>query len=97
MKPRPPVTPDGTALSHLGWTGKHSAIRRAVRNGCSLVVRDPLGDAWVEDPDAWWSEHGDQVVTDDHQAAEPWPETAYFVPTFWRSGDTRVVLMEENC
>lgn len=94
---KPPLTLKGSVCTPMGWTGKHSAIRKALSNGAALVVRDPLEDTWVGDSAAWWAEHGPQVVTDDHTPAKPWPEFAYFVPTLWRSEDGQVVLMAENC
>jgi hypothetical protein len=90
-------TPTGEALAPMGWTGKHAAIRKVLSGGAALVVRDSLLDTWVDDPSDWWTAHGQQVLTDDHEPAETWPITAYFVPSLWRSPDGRVVLMDENC
>lgn len=81
----------------MGWTGKHAAIRKALSGGAGLVVRATLSDTWVEDPPSWWKAHEAQVVTDDHEPAEPWPASAFYVPSLWRSVDGKVVLMEENC
>lgn len=89
--------PTGETLARMGWTGKHSAIRKALADGAALVVRDGLNDTWIDDPVAWWSSHGDQVVTDDHTPREPWPEGAYFVPSLWRSPSGKVVAMDEHC
>lgn len=90
-------SPSGEELSPRGWTGKHAALRRAFADGAALVVRDTVADTWVDDPQRWWADHGDQVLTDDHDPAEPWPGTAYYVPSFWRSEQGRVVLLQENC
>jgi hypothetical protein len=81
----------------MGWTGKHSAIRQALSSGAALVVRDSRTDAWIADPSGWWTAHGEQVATADHEPDQPWPAHAYFVPSMWRSSEGRVVLMEENC
>jgi hypothetical protein len=81
----------------LGWTGKHSAIRKALSSGASLVVRDSVTDTWIDDPLGWWAVHCEQVATADHEPVEPWPADAYFVPSLWRSPERKVVLMEENC
>jgi hypothetical protein len=81
----------------MGWTGKHSAIRKALSGGAALVVRDSLTDTWIAEPTGWWTDHGSQVLTDDHEPVEPWPTVAYFIPSLWRSPNAKVVLMEENC